>query len=127
MNYIFNFFRKWKPKKKNKEPNEWAKFQDNIDKYYSLKLADYIENQLKIHGCNLFTYIKDGQLIMRIQGWYEHNSRELINISTSRSFEILMYERVPLDNFINENIETLKKQKKEWADKESENKENINF
>jgi hypothetical protein len=64
---------------------------------------------------------------MRIQGWYEHNSRELINISTSRSFEILMYERVPLDNFINENIETLKKQKKEWADKESENKENINF
>lgn len=120
MNYIFNFFRKWKPKKKNKVPNEWAKFQDNIDKYYSLKLADYIGDRLKIYGCKLFTNINEGRLLIRIQGWYEHKSRKLLNISTSRSFEILMYERVPLDNFINENIETLKKQEKEWAGKESQ-------
>lgn len=119
MNYIFNFFRKWKPKKKNKEPNEWAKFQGNIDKYYSLKLADYIGYRLRIYGCNLFTNINEGRLLIRIQGWYEHGSREVLNISTSRSFEILMYERVPLDNFINENIETLKKQKKEWAGEEN--------
>lgn len=99
-------------KKNKKEPNEWAKFQDNIDKYYSLKLADYIDNRLKIYGCNLFTNINEGRLLIRIQGWYENNSRELLNISTSRSFEILMYERVPLDNLINENIETLRKQKK---------------
>ena len=107
-------------KKNNKELNEWAKFQDNIDKYYSLKLADYIKDRLKIYGCNFFTNINDGRLLMRIQGWYEHNSRELLNISTSRSFEILMYERETLDNFINDNIETLKKQKKEWAGKESQ-------
>ena len=110
-------------KKNNKVPNEWAKFQDNIDKYYSLKLADYIKDRLKIYGCNFFTNINDGRLLMRIQGWYESHSRELLNISTSRSFEILMYERVPLDNFINENIETLKKQKKEWAGKESQDEE----
>ena len=107
-------------KKNKKEPNEWAKFQDNIDKYYSLKLADYIENSLKIYGCNLFTNINEGRLLIRIQGWYKHSSRELLNISTSRSFEILMYERVPLDNLINENIETLKKQKRNWAGKESQ-------
>lgn len=104
-------------KKNNKDPNDWAKFQDNIDKYYSLKLADYIENILRIYGCNFFTNINDGKLLMRIQGWYESHSRELLNIPTKRSFEILMYERVPLDNFINENIETLKKQKKEWQEK----------
>jgi hypothetical protein len=106
-------------KKNNKVPNEWVKFQDNIDKYYSLKLADYIENRLRIHGCNLFTNINEGRLLIRIQGWYENKSRELLNISTERSFEILMYERVALDNLINDNIETLKKQKKEWAGKES--------
>lgn len=112
MDFIF----KWNFKKKNKEPNEWAKFQDNIDKYYSLKLADYIENRLKIHGCNLFTNINDGRLLIRIQGWFENHSRELLNISTKRSFEILMYERVPLDNLINDNIETLKKQRKKWEE-----------
>ena len=106
-------------KKNNKELNEWAKFQDNIDKYYSLKLADYIDNRLKIYGCNLFTNINEGRLLIRIQGWYENNSRELLNISTSRSFEILMYERVPLDNLINDNIETLKKKKKKWAGDEN--------
>ena len=106
-------------KKNNKELNEWAKFQDNINKYYSLKLADYIDNRLKIYGCNLFTNINEGRLLIRIQGWYENNSRELLNISTSRSFEILMYERVPLDNLINDNIETLKKKKKKWAGDEN--------
>ena len=114
-------------KKNNKELNEWAKFQDNIDKYYSLKLADYIGNRLKIYGCNLFTNINEGRLLIRIQGWYEHNSRELLNIPTKRSIEILMYERVPLDNFISENIETLKEQKKKWSGEESQDKENINF
>ena len=112
---------KWKSKKKNKELNEWAKFQDNIDKYYSLKLADYIGDRLKIYGCKLFTNINEGRLLIRIQGWYQNHSRELLNISTKRSFEILMYGREPLDNLINDNIETLKKQKKEWAGKESEN------
>lgn len=123
MNFIF----KWKVKKKNKEPNDWAKFQDNIDKYYSLKLADYIENRLRIYGCNFFTNINDGRLLMRIQGWYENHSRELISIPTKRSFEILMYERVPLDNLINDNIETLKKQKKKWAGEENQDEENIKF
>ena len=106
-------------KKNNKELNEWAKFQDNINKYYSLKLADYIDNRLKIYGCNLFTNINEGRLLIRIQGWYENNSRELLNISTSRSFEILMYERVPLDKLINDNIETLRNQKKKWAGDEN--------
>ena len=104
-------------KKKNKELNEWAKFQGNIDKYYSLKLADYIGDRLKIYGCSLFTNTNEGRLLMRIQGWYENHSRELLNISTSRSFEILMYERETLDNFIDDNIEELKKQKREWAEK----------
>ena len=107
-------------KKKNKELNEWAKFQDNIDKYYSLKLADYIGDKLKIYGCNLFTNINEGRLLIRTQGWYESHSRELISIPTKRSFEILMYERETLDNLINDNIETLKKQKKEWSGKESQ-------
>ena len=107
-------------KKNNKVPNEWAKFQDNIDKYYSLKLADYIKDRLKIYGCNFFTNIKDGRLLMRIQGWYESHSREFISIPTKRSFEILMYERELLDNLIKDNIETLKKQKKEWSEKESQ-------